>query len=1180
MSKNLELALKIAATVTGDKDLARMADAVRDVGKGAAEADPKADELASSLDKLSNQQKLIQELQATKREFAAQEIATAAVASKLEALKKETNDTGKPFVELAKNVDKAEQQLSEMRKELDATASNQNRLQAELKETGIDTRQLGAEKKRLQTDLKKTAAEAQKLGKEYLAANGRQGAFGAGVASVTGRLVALAGTYLGLNQLVTTIKSIFNTGSQFEKLGVQFNALMGSLEGGQQATAWVKEFAKDTPLQLEEVSKAFVRLKAFGIDPMDGTLQAITDQAFKLGGGFQEVEGISLALGQAWAKQKLQGEEILQLVERGVPVWDLLAKVTGKNTAELQKMSEQGKIGRDVIKQLIDEMGSGAQGAAAANMSLLSGLISNAKDNLAQFYNLIATSGSMDWLKGQLEDLNRNFEQMAADGTLQQWAKDISDTIVSIGEGIKTTAKTLYDFKEVIGVVAAAWATLKVGSFFLNLIDGSRKAGVALLSLVGIQKTVDAANASNALSIADLTGKIRGGITATGNWVKSLTGLGGLLAKGGIFAGVAYGVFQIGSLAKALWDYKDAVDELKVSKDGLADQEARWTAEIERINIALGTNYQTRKEVLQAVDDGILSYNAEAQAYQLATNAVKQKTEALIGHGYQLESNTGKISELEEAYKTLGIVSTKSLQDSAEQSRIAYETIAAGNEPIEQQRAAFLKYAEAAAKAAAASGESVPNYVAEQAAALGLKTELDKLTGQKAKAADVTKLQADAYGNMRNDLSKTQQSIQEYKDVLDSSTASSEEKQAAAEALAKAETKLTAHTTALNEVKQLELATFAQLQQKYEEYTRQMEQLDELYRTNGISAAEYLRQKDRYVQVLNIIKPMLAGLKDGEQELQQQTDFSNKSLAEQQSILEGLSGTTGKAVQYISLLAQAQQALSTEFNLTDKSTNELSARVKELNGFIAQNNRVTNIWWTDLARASNAAFTRERQIITETMLIRKYTEQLNSSSVSLRDVARISQAMKLQFRELGESELAPLRNAISDAERRIMSLRDGLQGTFRSLQDELDRLQDNQAAIEKRNYDAQLAELNSKLKEAQTAGDKEAVNAARQSLALAKEIYAIKQAQLKEEQATRQPVSNNDPVTNAPTPRQQTRQPIQTTQPATTGTSVTSGSNTVRLELVLPGRSFNASMARTDAASLLAEIERAASTSI
>ncbi|MDF5999596.1 tape measure protein [Pseudomonas aeruginosa] len=43
-----------------------------------------------------------------------------------------------------------------------------------------------------------------------------------------------------------------------------------------------------------------------------------------------------------WAKQKLQTEEILQLVERGVPAWDMLAKVAGKNAVQLEDL-EQGQ---------------------------------------------------------------------------------------------------------------------------------------------------------------------------------------------------------------------------------------------------------------------------------------------------------------------------------------------------------------------------------------------------------------------------------------------------------------------------------------------------------------------------------------------------------------------------------------------------------------------------------------------------------------------------------------------------------------------------------------------------------------------------------------------------------------------------------------------------------------------
>ncbi len=110
----------------------------------------------------------------------------------------------------------------------------------------------------------------------------------------------------------------------------------------------------------------------------DSALVEGTD--YELGGEFERLQRISLALGHAFGKQKLQGEEIRQLIEASVPVWSLLEKTTGRNAQELRKMSEAGELGTDVIKQLVATMGATSQGAAAKNMKILSGLVSNMKD--------------------------------------------------------------------------------------------------------------------------------------------------------------------------------------------------------------------------------------------------------------------------------------------------------------------------------------------------------------------------------------------------------------------------------------------------------------------------------------------------------------------------------------------------------------------------------------------------------------------------------------------------------------------------------------------------------------------------------------------------------------------------------------------------------------------------------
>ncbi|CAM3896713.1 tape measure protein [Rheinheimera salexigens] len=1101
-------------------------------------------------------------------------------------LSREIDASGKPTKEQAEALKLAGRSAGQLQTEYNKLSGQLSKSKVDLQQNGVNTKNLASEQDRLQKEVLQSSGALQdkrnklrELGTDLNKTSGSTGKFGESLSGITKRLIAFGAAYIGINQLKSAITSIFTTGDKFERLDIQLTGVMGSIEAGDQATEWIKDFAKNTPLQLDQVTETFVRLKNFGLDPMGGVMQSIIDQSEKLGGGYERVQGISLALGQAWAKQKLQGEEILQLIERGVPVWQLLENVTGKNTAELQKLSSAGALGRDVMKQLIDEIGRSAEGQAAKGMGTLSGLISNAKDELDQFYALVANSGALDWLKTQLAEVNAAISRMTQSGELKVIAKNISDGVVATGQAIKSLVTTVYEWRNSILAVGAVWATLKVGSFFINMLKGSRDLIGSLLTLIGTKKAAAAANALYSLSFNGLIAQIAKARAATAAWMASLTGAGALLSKAGIFGGIAYGVYEIGRLAVAWWDLRAAQKALAESQQEASAANANLEAELDKINTQLGTNYQSTKDLFDAQDAGLITLNKSTGAWESVDKVVKQHSKTLADYQQVWAETTDK---LEDAYKQLGISSTKSLQTASEQARLAYETIAAGNEPIEQQQAAFLKYAEAAAKSAKASGESVPEYVKQQAATLGLTKEIGKLTDQKITETQVTDLQAKAYGNMGNDIQQTKNAIAEYRKTIESSTASTEDKTLASEQLTKAEEQLKQQTNALNEVKQLELSTLAQLKLKYDEYTRQMEDLDELYRQNGISAAEYLQQKDRYVQILNVIKPMLGGMKDAEKDLEQQTDFSNKSLAEQQRILEDLAGTTGKAVQYTSLLAKAQQAISQEFNLADKSADQLGARIRELTSHIASNNRVSNIWWTDLARASNQAFTREKQIINETLLIRKYTEQLAQSSVSINDVARVSKALNYEFTQLGDSQLAPLRNAITDAENRILSLRDGLQGTFRSLQDELDRLQDNQSAIEKRNYDNQLADLNAKLKQAQDSNDQAAISAAKQSLALAKEIYAIKTANMVQEQAQNKA---NATANNPNSPANQAAKPRFATEvaelPRNAIVSNSTSNQTVRLELAMPsGSTYQAQIGSSDASRMLAEIERAASTSL
>jgi len=41
--------------------------------------------------------------------------------------------------------------------------------------------------------------------------------------------------------------------------------------------AWIRNFATRTPLELNDTVAAYARLRAFGVDPTNGPLQALVD---------------------------------------------------------------------------------------------------------------------------------------------------------------------------------------------------------------------------------------------------------------------------------------------------------------------------------------------------------------------------------------------------------------------------------------------------------------------------------------------------------------------------------------------------------------------------------------------------------------------------------------------------------------------------------------------------------------------------------------------------------------------------------------------------------------------------------------------------------------------------------------------------------------------------------------
>lgn len=265
--------------------------------------------------------------------------------------------------------------------------------------------------------------------------------FGIATEGVKGFVLA----FFGLQAAIGMAKNVIGVASNFEQLDIQLKAVMGSAQEGERAFAWVKQFAEETPYSVESTTKAFMTLKNFGLDPMDGTLRKVADAAAKYSTGADGAERVTLALGQAWGRGKLQGQDILQLIDAGIPVYDALAKVTGKTTAEVQVMSEKGTITRDVMRDFIDELGRMSAGTADAKMNSMSGAAANMGDAFANAIDDLRKNGGFDFITQGIQGVTEvipSVVQMFAEmgsiigDTVKELWGIVSDAFSSIADAI------------------------------------------------------------------------------------------------------------------------------------------------------------------------------------------------------------------------------------------------------------------------------------------------------------------------------------------------------------------------------------------------------------------------------------------------------------------------------------------------------------------------------------------------------------------------------------------------------------------------------------------------------------------------------------------------------------------------------------------------------------------------
>lgn len=227
------------------------------------------------------------------------------------------------------------------------------------------------------------------------------------------------------------VASMAQTAGKFEQFNTILEVTEGNAEKAKQSFDWVKKFAVDTPSNLDEAMEAFVKLRAYGLDPTNGLLKTLGDTGAAMGKPvMQAVEAIADAV--TGENERLKEFGIKGSVVKGTNIIEYaytdklgkqqVAKVNKNNRKEIE----------ETLTRIFNEKYAGAM---EKQSKTLLGIWSKLGDHWTNFQMMIMQTGAFDWIKNKLQSVLAQLDKMSANGELKKWAEDIGSIIQEVFQG-------------------------------------------------------------------------------------------------------------------------------------------------------------------------------------------------------------------------------------------------------------------------------------------------------------------------------------------------------------------------------------------------------------------------------------------------------------------------------------------------------------------------------------------------------------------------------------------------------------------------------------------------------------------------------------------------------------------------------------------------------------------------
>lgn len=317
---------------------------------------------------------------------------------------------------------------------------------------------------------------------------------------ISGILVSRA-FYSIMEGLNTASSAALNFSKNMETATISMSYFVEGADKAAKATAYLRtlnEFAARTPFSTEQAlsMSQYIQSMGMSIGLTKSYLSVITDAAAATGATPENLQRITLALGQMMTKGRLASEEIRQLANANIPVYEILQeelKLTGKQISNIGKywvdadtaveailtgLEKRYKGAADriadtvtgMLDTIVDDSKIIAQQAGSNIYEGFKGNLTKVRDLLDKYRDIVTERGSVGLLAQVMNDIDPS-------GKFETWVLTTVGNVRQLGTALYDCYKAAAPLLNLLGrsfATSLNVATVVLTSFTKVTTDGAR----------------------------------------------------------------------------------------------------------------------------------------------------------------------------------------------------------------------------------------------------------------------------------------------------------------------------------------------------------------------------------------------------------------------------------------------------------------------------------------------------------------------------------------------------------------------------------------------------------------------------------------------------------------------------------------------------------------------------------